>query len=156
MCFSGRMEKVGETHARCTTCKQWVKLDKEPEPKPINNKKTFMETTPIVENETRKEINQVREIVLELLEKDERCRNDDKWLTYQVMRRYTNIYIPFEDFEKIPAFETIKRVRAKIQNKENLFPPTSQLAIERRKKRQEQFRLDMKNDDRRQIGTDRE
>lgn len=89
--------------------------------------------------ETKAEITKVNEIVEELLNKDVRCRNDDKWLTYCVMRRFTNIYIPFEDFKKIPAFETIKRVRANIQNKQLRFLPTIQEVAKRRKMREDIF-----------------
>ena len=89
---------------------------------------------------TLKEFNSVYELILELLEKDIRCRNDDKWLTYKVMRHYTNIYIPFEDFNKLPAFETIKRCRAKIQNKEKRFLPTSEEVIKKRWQRQKEVK----------------
>jgi hypothetical protein len=84
---------------------------------------------------TRREFKTVTELVENLLENDVRCRNDDKWLTYRVMRYFTNIYIPFEDFKKIPAFETIKRCRAKIQNVEKRFPPTDPKVIIQRKVR---------------------
>lgn len=59
----------------------------------------------------------VFDVVREVLSKSERARDDDKWLSYLVMRQYTKIYIPFEDFEKIPAFETITRHKRKIQQK---------------------------------------
>jgi len=87
--------------------------------------------------ETGKEFKTVKELVLNLLETSPRCRNDDKYLTYMVMRHFTNIYINFNDFEKIPSFETIKRTRAKIQNNEGLFPPTSETALKRRKRQGE-------------------
>ena len=85
--------------------------------------------------ETKKEFRKVKDIVLDLLEVDERCRNDDKWLTYKVMRKFTSIYIPFEDFKKMPAFETIKRVRAKVQNEEKRFIPTDINVIKKRSQR---------------------
>ena len=56
-------------------------------------------------------------IVRDLMRQDERCRNDDKWLTYRTMRKFTDIKIPFEDFSKIPSFESISRCRRKIQKK---------------------------------------
>lgn len=90
--------------------------------------------------ETEKEIKIVNVIVLELLEKDERCRNDDKWLTYQVMRKFTNIYISFQDFEKIPTFETISRVRRKIQNVDKKFLATDENIIKKRQSRQKIFK----------------
>jgi len=89
--------------------------------------------------ETEQEITKVKSLVLKLLEEDERCRNDDKWLTFRVMQHFTKIFIPFDDFKKIPAFETIKRTRAHIQNFEKKFPSTDETAIKRRKKRQNVF-----------------
>ena len=67
-----------------------------------------------------------------LLKTDERCRNDDKWLTWRLMKFYTNIYIPFEDFEKIPAFANSQKIRQKIQNKEGKYLPTDPEVIKRR------------------------
>lgn len=90
--------------------------------------------------ETKEEFKKVSEIVEHLLETNVRCRNDDKFLTYLVMREFTNIFIPFEDFNKMPAFETIKRVRAKIQNTEGRYPPTDQEVIEKRKHREEEVK----------------
>jgi len=90
--------------------------------------------------ETKEEFNKVSEIVENLLKTNERCRNDDKYLTYLVMREFTNIFIPFEDFNKMPAFETIKRVRAKIQNTEGLYPPTDPEVLAKRQKRQEEIK----------------
>lgn len=81
------------------------------------------------------EFDKVSELVEKLLENEERCRNDDKWLTYRVMRHFTNIYIPFDDFAKMPAFETIKRCRAKIQNVEGKYLPTSSDVLKKRSKR---------------------
>lgn len=81
--------------------------------------------------ETKTEIRTVKEIVYELLRDDIRCRNDDKWLTYRVMSHFTRIYIPFEDFIKIPSFETISRCRRYVQHNDNDFLPT----LESRKKR---------------------
>lgn len=85
--------------------------------------------------ETMHEFNTVKDLILTLLEKEERTRNDDKWLTFRVMQHFTKIYIPFEDFEKIPSFETIKRCRAIIQNKEGKFQPTSPEVILKRQSR---------------------
>lgn len=93
-----------------------------------------------LDNYTKNEFKSVKEIILNLLETDERARNDDKYLTYLVMQKYTDIYINFDDFEKIPAFETIKRCRALIQNKEGKFPPTSEEVIKKRKNRQQDIK----------------
>jgi len=85
------------------------------------------------------EFNTVKELVDHLLKVDVRCRNDDKWLTYQVMRHFTKIYIPFEDFNKLPALETVKRTRAIIQNVEGRYPPTDPKVIDRRERRQKKI-----------------
>jgi hypothetical protein len=89
---------------------------------------------------TKSEIRKVSEIVLKLLKEDDRARNDDKWLTYKVFREYTNIYIPFEDFQTIPSFETVSRVRRKIQNKDKLYQPTSAAVINKRTNRRHIFK----------------
>ena len=89
----------------------------------------------IIDN-TNKELTTIKGVVRSLMKSDVRCRNDDKWLTYRVMRNYTNIYIPFEDFKKIPSFDSIRRVRQVIQNKEGEFLPTIQSVIDKRKKRE--------------------
>lgn len=87
-----------------------------------------------------KEVQTIRNIVIKLLRDDPRCRNDDKWLIYRVMRYFTKIYIPFEDFSKIPAFDTIRRTRQKIQNEEHLYPPTNSRVIERRDLREHEMK----------------
>ena len=90
--------------------------------------------------ESKTELRTVSSIVEDLLEKEERCRNDDKYLTFKVMQKFTKIYIPFEDFSKIPAFETVKRCRAKIQNKEKRFLPTDPEVRKKRRIREEDFK----------------
>ena len=67
-----------------------------------------------------------------LLQNDERCRNDDKWLTWRFMGLYTKMYIKFEDFAKIPAFANIQKLRQRIQNKEHRFPPTDPKVLKMR------------------------
>lgn len=93
------------------------------------------------EDYTIKEFSDTKELVLKLLEKSERCRNDDKFLTYRVFeeiakRHGEKIYIPFKLWSVFPAFETVKRVRAEIQNKRGLFKPTDAKVIEKRKSRE--------------------
>ncbi len=63
----------------------------------------------------------LKEVVEKLLLEDGRCRRDTKWLTYKVLRHYTNIFIPFEDFLKIPSFESIARCKRDVMNKEGKF-----------------------------------
>jgi len=83
------------------------------------------------------ELEQVGVLVEKILRDDERARNDDKWLIYKVMRQYTNIFIPFEDFAKLPAFGTITRQRRMIQNKQGKYLPTIPEIIQKRHIREE-------------------
>lgn len=99
--------------------------------------------------ETEKEIKVVDKLVRKFLQEDERCRNDDKWLTYRVMKEFSpSMYIPFEDFVKLPAFETVKRCRAKIQNDKHLFLPTSAEVRKKRHIREDVFRESFIKDER--------
>lgn len=86
-----------------------------------------------------KEIKTVTKLVEYHLSTDERCRNDDKWLIYKVFRNFTNIYIPFEDFNKMPSFDSVRRVRQKTQANGD-FLPTSPEVIKRRRSREKYFK----------------
>lgn len=90
--------------------------------------------------ELREELKRVKEIVRKILAEDEKARNSDKYLTYKVMKQFTNIAIPFEEFEKIPTFESVRRTRQILQNREHLFMPTDEDIIQKRKSRQKEFK----------------
>lgn len=113
-------------------------------------KMIFEQQIEAFDKKTIEEITKVKDIVKNLLSTDDRCRNDDKWLTYKVMSKFTKIFIPFEDFAKIPTFETIRRTRQYIQNVEHQFEPTDPAVVKKRKKRQvvfqEQFVSDNEED----------
>ena len=81
-----------------------------------------------------------RAIIEKILKEDERARNDDKWLTYRLLRHYTNVFIPFEDFKKIPAFANAQKIRQKIQNKEKKYLPTDPKVRQKRRIAEEDFR----------------
>ena len=89
---------------------------------------------------TKREIEKTYNMVMDVLRKDPRARDDDKWLILKVMSKLTKIYIPFEDLDKIPAFETITRVRRKIQNDEKKYLPTSESVRKKRRIREQDFR----------------
>lgn len=96
-------------------------------------------TEPVRES-TNKEITTTMERVENILKTDQRSRNDDKWLIYKVVREITKIYIPFEDFTKIPSFETITRARRFIQKEDKTLWPTDPKVKERRGLRESEFR----------------
>lgn len=87
-----------------------------------------------------KELDLLYNIVNEELRQDERCRNDDLYLLWKVWRKFSPVYIPFDDFSKIPPAESITRVRRKIQNTERRYPPTNNEIAMKRGIRQEEFR----------------
>lgn len=73
--------------------------------------------------------------VLKLMREDERCRNDDKWLIWKYLRECAGvkIFIPFKQFDKMPSFESIRRIRQHIQNTEGkLLPTVAHVRRERR------------------------
>jgi len=63
----------------------------------------------------------LKKVVEKLLREDAECRKDTKVLTYKVLRHFTNIYINFDDFKKIPTFESIARCKRDFMNKEGKF-----------------------------------
>jgi len=90
------------------------------------------------------EIKFTGDLVTKILRTDTRSRGDDKYLTFRVMQsvlRQTGdqVTITLGDLARMPAFETVKRVRAKIQNEKGLFLPDRD-AQQRRKERAEAFR----------------
>lgn len=100
--------------------------------------------------ETVKEFKTIDRLVRNILSTDDRARNDDKWLTYRVFEEIAKqhgekIYIPWKIWGEFPAFETVKRCRAKIQNNEGLLLPTDPEVLLRRKTRERTVRAIMRN-----------
>lgn len=88
----------------------------------------------------QKEFRTIKKQVEKALKENESARNDDKYLTWLVLRNYTNIYIKFTDFNKLPSFETIRRMRQVIQNKEKRLIPTDPKVIKKRQQREKEIR----------------
>ncbi len=64
----------------------------------------------------------IKRIVEGLLKEDPRCRDNDKWLIIQTLRKLGfKFWIDYKDLEDIPAFETITRCRRTIQHEENKY-----------------------------------
>lgn len=90
------------------------------------------------------EFRTARGIVFQLLKNEPRCRSDDKELCYRVYEEIAKkhgkkIFIPFDLFKEFPSFETISRIRRKLQHKDKLFLPSNQ-TIQRRTEKQEWVR----------------
>jgi len=60
-------------------------------------------------------------IVEEILKEDKEARENNSWLLYRVWKKFTTIFIPFEDFKKLPSPESIMRSKRLIQNQENKY-----------------------------------
>ncbi len=95
---------------------------------------------------TLEEIKVTSKIVLDILRTDTRSRNDDKYLTFRVLQQKLHgdpkgqlLSISLSDLKDLPAFETIKRVRAQIQNVEKKFLPTEAAVRRRRRIREDDF-----------------
>ena len=104
-----------------------------------------MTDTKAVYVSTITEFKNIKDLVEKILAQDERARNDDKWLTYRVFNEIarqhgTFVYIPFKLWEILPAFETVKRVRAKIQNEEGRYIPTDPEVLKKRRIRSKAIR----------------
>ena len=111
---------------------------------------------------TRRQLNGMKQLVWDILSKDTRARNDDKWLIIEVLkkkgiraewRKYTpggsnwiQIDMTEEQLGEMPAFETITRVRRDIQNNDGQWLPTDPQVIYQRKIREEIIREYYGND----------
>lgn len=84
------------------------------------------------------DIIKITKAVVQVLESDPESRNDDRRLTFKVLQQLkgeskTNILVlKIGELWKLPAFATIARVRAVLQNNLNKYLPT---VLEVRKKR---------------------
>ena len=93
------------------------------------------------------EFESIEEIVLNILKNDIRARNSDKWLIIQVLRKMGfKIFIDYSHLGDMPSFETITRIRRKLQNDEDLFPPTDERVISQRHQKEDEFREIFKRD----------
>jgi hypothetical protein len=103
----------------------------------------------------RAEFKTMKTTVREVLAADARSRNDDKWLIIQTLRRigkdvriegspyndgdetsHIIWVIPVNELGTIPSFETIRRVRAEIQNVDGEYLPTDPVVLLKRKIRE--------------------
>ena|SRR3990167_256932 len=93
-----------------------------------------------------KEFEETKKIVSALLQKEDRCRNDDRWLIFRFMEHRgidikienntMRLNIDLDKFGDIPNFETIRRVRAEIQNVDGKYLPTDPKVLIKRRIRE--------------------
>lgn len=84
----------------------------------------------------------VKDAVELILKRDERSRDDDKWLIIQVLREMGfNIFIPYEKLKSLPAFESITRCRRKFQE-QGLYQANKKTVDERRSEETKMRKID--------------
>lgn len=90
------------------------------------------------------EAEQVRamDMVERVLANDERARNNDLWLILCVWQdmQHIKLYVPYNKLKEMMPAETITRARRKIQHDKNLYPPTDDKVILRRRIKQRVLR----------------
>lgn len=74
-------------------------------------------------------IEKITRAVVTILEADPESRNDDRRLTFKVLQRLQGekgpvLELNLRELKKLPAFSTIARVRAVIQNELSKYLPT--------------------------------
>lgn len=79
------------------------------------------------------DIEKITKLVAQVLESDPESRNDDRQLTFKVLQKLKGgngkepiLELKLRDLRKLPAFATITRVRAVIQNELGKYLPTSE------------------------------
>jgi hypothetical protein len=88
--------------------------------------------------ETEERLDNMTERVEGILEINKFARNSDKRLIYEVLKQYYGLDMPFEDFVNFPSFESIRRVRQKIQA-DGRFKPTDKEVWVRRGMEEEAY-----------------
>lgn len=93
-----------------------------------------------------KKIEETAELVLKVLKKDEESRNNDNRLVYQVLLRTLDgkdksevFRLSKRNIHRLPAFSTIIRARAMIQNRLGKYLPTSKEVRQRRRISEDQW-----------------
>lgn len=93
---------------------------------------------------------QAKNLVRELLQTDQRYRNDDLWLILQIwqQKQQIKLFIPYDKLCEMIKPETITRVRREIQNTQGEFLPTDPSVLVRRKVKEDIIRSYYQGNDR--------
>lgn len=87
--------------------------------------------------EIEQEFETIMGTVKSIMERDERARNDDKFLIISVLRAMGfKIYIDYKDLPNIPSFESITRARRKLQEIHSELAPQEHIEVARSNKEQ--------------------
>lgn len=99
-------------------------------------------------------IKSLKKKVLFCLEKYPETRNCDRTLCLQIIKEFYSYaiikgqsgkeeYIPLKYYYSIPTHESVKRIRAKIQNKEFRFLPTDIKVVKKRRINEDRWRKEL-------------
>lgn len=90
------------------------------------------------------ELTRTREAVIQILKEYPNTRNNDFYLQILYLKIVEGLPLPWIDYETIRhlggKMESIRRVRAKIQNEEGLFPPTDPKVVHKRRNKEAKMR----------------
>lgn len=89
------------------------------------------------------EIKKLKNAIEDILERYPKARDSDQWLTLKIWQEYFptrvitlpdgTIAIRFKDIMEMPREDNVKRIRAKIQNEEGKWLPTTWEVAKQRK-----------------------
>ena len=89
------------------------------------------------------ELGKIRTLVEAVMKRHPETRNSDYLLLYwcwvQAKPSFKKVFTE-EEFCQLPHFESVRRLRARIQNVENLLLPTDPKVAKKRRIREEEFR----------------
>lgn len=63
----------------------------------------------------------VIDVVRNVLKNDRRARKEPNWCVWKVLKQY-GVHLSFQEFLRVPKFESILKCRREIMNKRNEFP----------------------------------
>jgi hypothetical protein len=88
------------------------------------------------EQKLKEEYEQAKKAVANILATDEEARNNDLWLIYRVWTHEQGIkvFIPFDEFQRLFSFETIRRTRQKFNEAGQYLPTDKSVMVRRRLK----------------------
>jgi len=87
--------------------------------------------------ETLEEFESIKKVVRELLETDPNCRNSDKFLIFRILKQTTNLNLTFQEFDRCPNFESIRRIRQKLFEENPALRADSEVEEARQTRRNE-------------------
>ena len=86
----------------------------------------------------KQEFDDTRALTESVLAEDPNARNNDLWLIISVWRKQgLKVYLDYSKLGEVANFESIRRIRQKIQNEEGRYLPTNPEVCRQRRMRQE-------------------